>query len=153
MEVFVSDPWFGLLAKPKQKIEEFLLLKNVDFKNAVIRRVGDGITYILKNDNLSFLFIVNEEGMELLDSIDFYRCRSAYFVDDIGDLPLPFNISKDDTGASLVAKFGEPLQKGGGFKEKINIWLRWEFLQVEIDNKSWEQGKDAKWVSLTIFKG
>lgn len=80
-----------------------------------------------------------------VDSIDFYFANHSYRP---CHLPLPYGLRSDLTGAQLVSILGEPLDKGGG---GINIWLRWNGVQIELNDRSWDSAKDATMKALTIF--
>lgn len=104
----------------------------------------DGATFDYLSLGLSFYLIDGK-----LDSVDFYSI-SPKFSTVKPDL-IPMGVRLEDTGKDLIMKFGEPLEKGGGMNAKMDIWLRWDHLQVEINEKNWDSAASARWSSLTIF--
>lgn len=95
------------------------------------------------------------EGSEL-DSIDFYSeapGRSPEFkYQPVSKARVPEGIEYDATAERLVQLYGEPIQKGGGMKAQMDVWLRWEGVQFEIPTRNWEAAKDLVWSSCTIFR-
>jgi hypothetical protein len=96
-----------------------------------------------------------------LESIDFYKNQEPSSSSPIGNSKLyssvereslPDFIDFDMTGKQLIEKFGEPVEKGGGLSQKLDIWLRWSGFQVEIRSRDWDAAKDIEWNSLTIFR-
>ncbi|ODQ78630.1 hypothetical protein BABINDRAFT_162340 [Babjeviella inositovora NRRL Y-12698] len=146
METIILDPWFeflGVASASTPALASFLSAHGADLQQLSPKTYPDGVTYYnFKASGISIAF--DQKG--LLESVDFYREVIP------AAMLLPFGISALDTGKTLVKKFGEPTEKGGGFKAKMDIWLRWEFFQVELDERSWEAGDQAQWKALTIFK-
>ncbi|CCH43272.1 hypothetical protein BN7_2820 [Wickerhamomyces ciferrii] len=143
-----ATDWFGTIGYSKESDEFNSLLKSIklDLDTAEVREFKDSISYNFYKDGLSFTFING-----ILDSIDFFiKDRKFKSIND--DLELPFEITKNFTGQKFVEKFGEPIEKGGGLNSKLDIWLRWNNLQVEIDEQNWDAAQTANWKSLTIFK-
>lgn len=96
-----------------------------------------------------------------LESIDFYKNQKPSSSSPVGNSEpyssvkpenLPDFIGFNMTGKQLIEKFGEPVEKGGGLSQKLDIWLRWSGFQVEIGSRDWDAAKDIEWSSLTIFK-
>lgn len=93
-----------------------------------------------------------------LDSIDFYKeDRSNQAATEnrysrVDSAVVPEFIGYEATGVDLVNKFGEPLEKGGGMGQKMDIWMRWNGFQVEVPDRNWDTAKDAQWCSLTIYQ-
>ncbi|GME68269.1 unnamed protein product [[Candida] boidinii] len=153
-----QDICFSALNKPLSGSKDLLSqILHVDFeKESTIRTYKDGSKdYNFYSKGIS-VFTTISSGQDVVDSIDFYLIQSKStslmkVVTD--DLNLPLDISREDTGQSLVEKFGEPLEKGGGMdKGAMNIWLRWNHFQVEINEKSWNSAQTSKVKSITIFK-
>lgn len=92
-----------------------------------------------------------------LDSIDFYKedrsnqtaAESRY--NRVDSAVVPEFLGYEATGVDLVTKFGEPLEKGGGMGQKMDIWMRWKGFQVEVPDRNWDTAKDVEWCSLTIY--
>ncbi|ODQ63586.1 hypothetical protein NADFUDRAFT_53249 [Nadsonia fulvescens var. elongata DSM 6958] len=120
---------------------------------------SDGMTYhCFHKQGIAFAFMKNSDNALFLDSIDFYYPRkSASSIKEKTYAPvspqfLPSWLKPDTTGKDLLEMFGEPEEKGGGITEqKINIWLRWNNFQVDLDDKNWETGQDSVWNSMTMF--
>lgn len=153
-----QDPCFSVLNKSLNDSKDLLSqILHVDFeKESTIRTYKDGSTdYNFYSKGIS-VFTTKNGDQDIVDSIDFYliQTKSTSLMKVVTDeLDLPLNISREDTGQSLVEKFGEPLEKGGGMdKGAMDIWLRWNYLQVEINEKSWNAAQTSKVRSITIFK-
>ncbi|GME91011.1 hypothetical protein B5S28_g1810 [[Candida] boidinii] len=153
-----KDPWFSVLNKSLNDSKDLLSqILHVDFeKESTIRTYKDGSTdYNFYSKGIS-VFTTKGDDQDIVDSIDFYliQTKSTSLMKVVTDeLNLPLNISREDTGQSLVEKFGEPSEKGGGMdKGAMDIWLRWNYLQVEINEKSWNSAQTSKVKSITIFK-
>ncbi|KAK9457943.1 hypothetical protein V1511DRAFT_491291 [Dipodascopsis uninucleata] len=101
----------------------------------------------------------------VLDAIEFYAIDKNYSTVDAHLLPL--DIKLDTPPDQLVATFGEPDGKGGGIKQSMDLWMRWDSLpldmvqnlttkkiglEVQIDDRSWDTGSKSRWKSLTIFR-
>ncbi|CDK24321.1 unnamed protein product [Kuraishia capsulata CBS 1993] len=150
-----GSSWDELIGLSKEQCERSYLMRHTGgtFDQASLRTYSDGTSvYSFYEKGLSFGFL--KDGT--LDSIDFYNDKTSGGVramKTVADsVPLPFGITKQDTGRSLVTKFGEPKEKGGGFNAKIDIWLRWDNFQVDIDNKSWDQAPNSRWSAFTIYR-
>jgi len=76
---------------------------------------------------------------------------------------ISFGLAPASTGKDIVGRLGEPDRKGGGAgpsSGSIGIWCEWsqDGILVEFGGeesrgpKAWEQGKDAKWKVLTLFR-
>jgi len=143
----VDDEWLSVigLGPKSQVLNEFLKLKNVDLATAEIKTFKDTTLYNLYENGLSFAFVD-----EKLDSIDFFQKDKKFKTVD--SKLLPFGITNTSTGKNLLDIFGEPIEKGGGLNSRMDIWLRWDTLQIELDDQSWDTAKDANWKSITIFK-
>jgi hypothetical protein len=85
-----------------------------------------------------------------LSSVDFYKLNRRY--SDVKPDLLPEGISLTSTGKELVDKFGEPLEKGGGRAKAMDIWLRWNNLEIQINDRDWDTAKNCSWSSLTVFR-
>lgn len=115
------------------------------WESAMIRRFSsDTILYNYHNEGISLCFVKDK-----LDSIDFFWKDQTFKPCQFTDLP--FDLSRTITARELVEKLGEPEEKGGGINAKMDIWLRWKHLQVEIDERSWEAAHNATCKSFTIF--
>lgn len=93
---------------------------------------------------------------KLLDSIEFYKpdpvTQSSSKYKPVDAKRVPKSIGFHTTGKQLVAKLGEPLEKGGGSKAHIDIWMRWKGIQADLAIRDWEAAKDTEWCSLVFFK-
>uniref|UniRef100_A0A060T1V0 ARAD1C27258p n=1 Tax=Blastobotrys adeninivorans TaxID=409370 RepID=A0A060T1V0_BLAAD len=84
-----------------------------------------------------------------VDSADFYK--GGRYTCAPKEL-LPEWLAPEMTGKQFVETFGEPVEKGGGGKGGIDIWLRWKDFQVDIKETDWDKAKDQPWTSVTIFE-
>lgn len=143
----VEDEWLDVLGLPQgsSELASFVESKGIDLANREERRFGNTTLYNLHQEGISFAFTKDQ-----LESVDFFQIDKKF--KPVKEELLPFGIMNSTLAKDLVEKFGEPLEKGGGINSKMDIWLRWADLQVEIDDQSWESAKDAKWKSITIFK-
>lgn len=141
-----EDEWIGAIGylKGSTVFSSFIECKGLDLSRCEEKIFGNTTLYNLYQDGLSFAF-VNDK----LDSIDFFQVDKKF--KPVKKELLPLGIKKETKGKDLVEIFGEPLEKGGGMSSKMDIWLRWENLQVEIDEISWDSAKDVTWKSITIF--
>lgn len=142
-----EDEWLAVVGLPKGSpdLTRFLKSKGIDLAKGEERIFGDTTLNNLHEDGISFAFVKDK-----LDSIDFFQIDKKF--KPVKEELLPFGITETTLGKDLVEKFGEPLEKGGGINTKMDIWLRWGNVQVELDDQSWETAKSAKWKSATIFK-
>ncbi|KAH3672373.1 hypothetical protein WICPIJ_010058 [Wickerhamomyces pijperi] len=145
----LTTPWIDIigLTTTDPKLLSFLESKGLILDPSQIKKLSNSTLYYnIYNKGIAFCF-VNDK----LDSIDFYSIDPKFQTVDVSLLPFAEMLSRDSTGKDLVEKFGEPLEKGGGFSQKMDIWMRWERFQVEINDKSWETAKDSNWKSITVF--
>ncbi|KAK9474182.1 uncharacterized protein V1510DRAFT_412627 [Dipodascopsis tothii] len=99
------------------------------------------------------------DGGFVVDAVEFYAVDKTYapFADD--KLPaLPLGIRRDWTGRRFVDAFGEPADKGGGMKQRMDIWLRWSSasgsafaVEVQLDDRDWDAAKDTTWKAVTVY--
>lgn len=143
----------------KDSKEHHNLLKDLNILNLdpVIKNYGSKLEYhcyFLQGLSLCF-------ESSKLESIDFYKKQDQSMLSSVKNNVLYSSVKRSNlpefieynmTGKDLIEKFGEPVEKGGGMSQKMNIWLRWPDFQVEIESRDWDAAKDIEWSSLTIFK-
>ncbi|KAH3674226.1 hypothetical protein WICMUC_003468 [Wickerhamomyces mucosus] len=142
----MDDIWFSIIGLERfsRELNDFLRAKSVDLEAAEKKIYGSTTYYNLYQSGISICFVNLK-----LDSIDFYQIDKKF--KSVDESLLPLEVKHTTTGKTLVEKFGEPLEKGGGFNDKMDIWLRWERIQAEINDRSWETAHNSIWKSITIF--
>lgn len=151
MHTIDNDQWLEIigLSRTSVRLLGFLESRNIklDHSETHIKKLPNSTTYYnIYSQGIALCFINDK-----IDSIDFYSADPKFKSIDESVVTLPFGIEKSYTGKTLVKKFGEPLEKGGGFSQKMDIWMRWDRFQVDIDDRSWETANNAKWKSITLF--
>lgn len=141
--------WYQVLGKNLDEVQRTLQENfHIELSAAEdIKEYSDGASYYCFYEKGIALCFINEH----LDSIDFYRPAATSRYKPVSDQLLPAEIKTNDTGKTLVQRFGEPTQKGAG---RIDIWLRWDSkqLEVQIPDRDWDQAKNKTWSSITINK-
>lgn len=143
----LDDEWLKLIGVSKESEDfiKFISEKGLKLSESEQKSFKNTTLYNFYNDGISFAFVDGK-----LDSIDFYQTDKKF--KPVNPEFLPFGITNKATGKDLVNKFGEPIEKGGGLSSRMDIWLRWNQLQVEMDEMSWDSAKDVTWKSITIFE-
>lgn len=136
---------FGL-SKDHDAIQTFIksLVGDVE---PVTKTYGKATYLNYKDVGLSFLFEPNFCSVDLYSGSTSFKACPPNILKRI----LP-RIKPDATGKDLVAALGEPDRKGGG--GAIEIWTEWatKGLMVQFATKKWDDGAEARWSVLTVFK-
>ncbi|KAK9344552.1 hypothetical protein V1522DRAFT_453062 [Lipomyces starkeyi] len=152
-------------------------------KRGLIKRYGNDTIYVIYHAAGIALRFTKPSDMTStdlfeLDSLELYNADERYAAASASILP--FNgIANSTTAQEFIQVYGEPTQKGGGFSQSLDIWLRWDpfdsistiisndgsgsdgpntttstrqtGLEIQIDNRSWDSASNSKWKSLTLY--
>ncbi|KAK9447006.1 uncharacterized protein V1518DRAFT_422664 [Limtongia smithiae] len=141
-------------------------LQTAEFGNAdgdtthagAVKMYGASTLYVIYyTAGLALCFERSKGDQFELEALELYSSDAQYRAVEASLLPIE-GLSITTTGKELVQAFGEPDDKGGGMREGIDIWFRWDTvghgagLEVQMDSRSWEDGQRCAWRSIIYFK-